>query len=250
MNDSRSNVNKMFWIHCLSPLHIGAGRGTSYIDLPIMREKVTNWPYIPGSSVKGVLRDYYEGYKDSSEAGINKSMKDVAFGAADADDSSGSNSGSLVFTDASLICLPVRSVYGTFAWCTSPMVLARLKRDLGYTGNNGVQPCSPDGEINNESVYVMQNSALIEPGVKPEHRVYLEDLDFKVISNNVCLEIWANLIAKGVFDPSDSWAEEFKKRFCVVSDDVFSFLCQTATQVDARIRIRPDTKTVSVFSVC
>ena len=39
------------------------------------------------------------------------------------------NSGSLVFADARRVCMPVRSLYGTFAWVISPVVLTRLARD-------------------------------------------------------------------------------------------------------------------------
>ena len=61
------NADKMvrYWIHTITPLHVGAGKGLGYIDLPIAREKVTNWPYIPGSSVKGVISDYYGADEES-----------------------------------------------------------------------------------------------------------------------------------------------------------------------------------------
>jgi CRISPR-associated protein Cmr4 len=45
---------RTFWLHAVNPLHVGSGR-ERYIDLPIMREKVTAWPFIPGFTVKGVL---------------------------------------------------------------------------------------------------------------------------------------------------------------------------------------------------
>ena len=48
-----------YWIHAVTPLHVGAGRGLGYIDMPIAREKATNWPYIPGSSIKGVMKKAY-----------------------------------------------------------------------------------------------------------------------------------------------------------------------------------------------
>ena len=50
----------MYWLHALAPLHVGAGAGAGFIDLPILRETVTTWPIVPGSSVKGVIADYHD----------------------------------------------------------------------------------------------------------------------------------------------------------------------------------------------
>ena len=44
--------------------------------------------------------------------------------------------------------------------------------------------------------------------------------------------------------PRSRWQELFLDRFAIVHDDVFTFLCETATQVDARVKIDDDTKTV------
>lgn len=40
-----------------------------------------------------------------------------------------------------------------------------------------------------------------------------------------------------------TWQQHFADRFCVVSDNVFSFLLNTATEVTARIKLQDDTKT-------
>ena len=50
---------RMYWIQAITSLHVGSGKGVGFIDMPIMREKVTNWPMVPGSAVKGVIKDYY-----------------------------------------------------------------------------------------------------------------------------------------------------------------------------------------------
>ena len=51
---------KLLWLETLSSTHVGTGRGLGYIDLPLHREKVTGWPMIPGSSIKGVVADSYQ----------------------------------------------------------------------------------------------------------------------------------------------------------------------------------------------
>lgn len=50
-------------IECLTGLHIGASKETMEIgalDSPVVRDPVTNEPYIPGSSLKGKLRSLLE----------------------------------------------------------------------------------------------------------------------------------------------------------------------------------------------
>ncbi|HEY7420145.1 MAG TPA: RAMP superfamily CRISPR-associated protein, partial [Ktedonobacteraceae bacterium] len=47
---------QLTFIHALSPLHAGTGQGAGVIDLPVAREKATNIPFLPGSSLKGALR--------------------------------------------------------------------------------------------------------------------------------------------------------------------------------------------------
>ena len=46
-----------YLLHALSPLHAGTGQSVGLIDLPIARLRATNIPYVPGSSLKGVLRE-------------------------------------------------------------------------------------------------------------------------------------------------------------------------------------------------
>jgi len=47
-----------YLLKVLTPLHIGAGQGLGHVDLPIVREAHTNFPYIPGTSLKGALRNW------------------------------------------------------------------------------------------------------------------------------------------------------------------------------------------------
>jgi len=121
---------RMFGLHTLSPTHVGIGRGLGYIDLPIQRDKVTEWPFIPGSAFKGVWRDWTRTQAEQASEPSLKSgngSKDaspnlvaLAFGRASDREPSDSNADALIPSDARIVCLPVRSFHGTFAWCTSP----------------------------------------------------------------------------------------------------------------------------------
>ena len=57
----QSRLNLKGEVETLTAIRIGAGRSTSPIgaDLPVVRD-AANFPYIPGSSFKGVLRSYVE----------------------------------------------------------------------------------------------------------------------------------------------------------------------------------------------
>ncbi len=239
-----SDQTRMYWIHALTPLHVGAGRGVGYIDLPIMREKVTKLPLVPGSAIKGVLADHY-GASDK-ESRYADEIKRKAFGISDPDkrdsSESGANSGSLVFTDARLVCLPVRSLYGTFAWCTSPLVLTRLLRDLEAAKLSN-QLTAP-GWIEPQHVHVAKDANSVLRG--NDSKVYLEDLDLSFRECPVAAA-WAEFLGTWLFGTSDKekpWREAFRQRFAVVPDDIFNFLCETGTEVVARVKIDDEKKTV------
>src|ERR1019366_1763760 len=158
---------KIYWLHALTPLHVGSGAGLGFIDLPVIREKATGWPVVPGSAVKGVLADSLgasAGKKREEDA-----VKTAAFGTGGEDNA---GAGALVFTDARLVCLPVRSLYGTFAWVTCKLALERLARDLKAAGDTGV----PTATI------PLSEKALLPTGSKLNgdgDTVYLGELDFK-----------------------------------------------------------------------
>src|SRR5579875_672647 len=117
---------RLSFIHVLSPLHAGTGQGSGIIDLPIAREKATNLPYLPGSSLKGTLKSHY--------TGANKVQ---IYGADKLDAYNEDHGASLVqMSDQKLLLLPVRSLAGVFAWVTCPYVLHRLECDIKTTGGN------------------------------------------------------------------------------------------------------------------
>lgn len=215
-----STKAKVFWIHALTPVHIGVGQGVGFIDLPIMREKVTNWPIVPSTAVKGVVRDFYHGT-------IENPLYDIAFGKTD-------QAGSLVFTDARLVCLPVRSYFGTYAYVTCSLALRRLKRDLLTVG---IGENLPD-IVDKENVRFGKGSKLAHQG-----KVYLEEYDLDA-SEDEEVEQWSEFIASSIFQGDDVWSRLFKERFAVVSDEMFDFLCETGTEVTARVKIDDDKKIV------
>jgi CRISPR-associated protein Cmr4 len=101
-----------------TPLHCGSEGGTGYVDLPIQRERHTRYPVIPGSTIKGVLRD-------ELKADLNGSLEAI-FGTENAQ-----GPGSVSFGDGIIALFPVRSSHAPFHWVTCPFVLERVFRLLG-----------------------------------------------------------------------------------------------------------------------
>jgi len=234
-------VSRAFWLHVQSPVHIGVGRGVGFVDLPIIRETITNWPYVPGSSLKGVLAARYEATDENRRADTDMGRRlGAAFGRPDDDGEYSDNAGSLVFSDARLVCLPVRSLFGTFAECTSSLALRRLKRDLDLLSLTAAVPDVPPDQHsdNRPPVRLTKSSALNNGGV------FFEDLDFEPKLNDEHAEAWSGFLAGQVFQRDEEWQSEFRKRFAIVSNEIFDFLCESATEVVARVRLDHDRKTV------
>ena len=226
---------QVYWLYTLSPTHVGTGRGVGYIDLPIHRDKVTNWPVIPGSAFKGVWADHFGATAENRKANAKLGL---AFGRASDQEAKASNSGALIPTDARLVCLPVRSFEGTFAWCTSPLALQMLHRDLSLAGMVDLPPVPAalkEGCIHRTATTMLEDGG----------RIYLEDLDF---AGEECQTAgaWARGLAEWVFpgDENKDWRDRFIERFAVVADTIFDFLTETGTEVTARVRIDDDSRTV------
>lgn len=225
---------KMLWLETLSSTHVGTGRGLGYIDLPIHREKVTGWPVIPGSSIKGVIAA-------SHQAGVNGRKNDQekirAFGTASGNEEE-ARGGSLLFSDARLVCLPVRSFTGTLAWCTTLPILQQIAREF----NNSNCPTLPSG-FGKEKAVTAEDSCL-HTKFEKEPMVVLEEYDLQATSNKD-VGAWANWIGERLFKGQTEWQETFRKRFAVLDENLFNHLAETGTEVVTRVRIKEETGIVA-----
>lgn len=211
---------RLTFVHALSPLHAGTGQGVGVIDLPIARETATKLPYLPGSSLRGVLRHALP------EPDAKRIFGELT--------SSGTEPGLVHIADQRLLLLPVRSIAGIFAWVTSPYVLRRFARDVQDIGGLADLPTSvPD--VTENQVAVCNDSVLTGNN---KQQVYLEDLDLSS-SQTALADAWAKWIG------DKAGLNGLAERFAIVPDDVLSFLLTTATEVVARIRLDDEKKTVA-----
>lgn len=225
---------RLIFVHALSPLHAGTGQGVGVIDLPIAREKATGLPYLPGSSLKGTLRDEFN----------DDSLRDLRHKIFGPDKNNASDhAGAIQFTDQTLLLLPVRSLAGTFAWVTSPYILRRLKRDATDAGALGLPADIPTpNDVEHCVVDAAASCKLIVAGV---NKVCLEDLDLQPDAGQAAhVQSWADWLKTRIFPTGSAWQTMLGERLCVVHDDVLSFLLNTATEITARVKIKNDAKTV------
>src|SRR5690606_13406864 len=120
---------RLLYIFTRTPLHVGAGASVGAIDQPIIRERHTGFPIIPGSSLKGTFADYWNDTLREEQATKpgepNKRVRVTANGdSSDAawlfgsDNDKHAAAGSLQFSEARTLAFPIRSARGSFAWIT------------------------------------------------------------------------------------------------------------------------------------
>jgi len=237
----------MMFIYTETPVHPGSGSGTGYIDIPIQRERFTDLPIIQASSLKGSLRDYFEGQNPKPTQEIME-----IFG-PEPDSGASDYAGALGIGEAKLLLFPVRSLYGIFAYITCPLILQRFKRDFDLVGSSKViwptEITIP--EPAKEKILVMlakdNDKAIIAQGSNGKDiKAVFDEFAFKVQEDRNT-RIIAEFIRDNIFPTAkeyEDWKAKFPKRFAIVSDNVFKDFARMATEVVTRNRIDNDTGVV------
>src|SRR6266571_7561601 len=117
----------ILYLYTETPLHVGVGSGLSSIDLPIQRERTTQYPMIQGSGIKGKLRSAAYAAAEGEQASWSKDEVNIVFGP---EREGSEHAGALIAGDARILLFPVRSLNGVFAYTTSYDVLNRIMRDV------------------------------------------------------------------------------------------------------------------------
>ena len=105
-------------------IHPGIGQASSAIDLPVARERTTDYPFIPGSGMKGGWKTWAKEQAKFADVETKR-----LFGESD-------NAGAILFSDARLVLLPVRSLNTAYVWLTCPLLLERVARDVERSGQS------------------------------------------------------------------------------------------------------------------
>lgn len=254
------------FLYAETPLHVGSGTGFGAIDLPIQRERMSRLPVLPGSGLKGALRESAIGWiwrdlmdleqrkeplgKDEERLSRLRRWADRVhdlFGPPPPDSAEKGGpvpsdfGGALSVHDARLLLFPVRSARGGWAWLTSPMCLDRLARDLDTLGMRGEGGPPVDG------LQPRENDALVAPesAVLARDAAILEDLYFPAEKSQAVADLasWLRraLPAGEGYRP---FAERLQRQLVVVHDSTMTELAERCTEVTTRVRLDPDTRTV------
>lgn len=227
---------RMLFTYVETPLHAGGGRELGAIDLPIQRERTTNYPIIQASSIKGCLRTYFQGVN-----GLSEEEHLAIFGPETGN--AAEHAGALSVGDARILLFPVRSLAGVLAWTTSVNVLARFCRDICATGR------VPDFKLPQEpgADQALVSSDKLIAG----NRVVLEEFSFTPLREQAAeakvheIGKWLADNALPLGDEYEWWRDSLPEKLCILPEDAFRDFTQYATEVQTHIKLDQVTKTVS-----
>jgi CRISPR-associated protein Cmr4 len=234
-----------YLLKVLTPLHIGAGQGLGHVDLPIVREAHTNFPYIPGTSLKGALRNSEinqvaraRGEKpsqveerltknkfDQKEEDILRLAKIFGVAGEGAEEGKEVGAGKVLFSDAFIVLFPVKSAKGIFSLTTCPYVINRFFELLGI--DQRVKDV-PEGKVKVLSTKDHRN--LIN------NKLLLEEFVFEAEESEE-LKKFVELVGTFV-------EEKNEPRIVCVNDTDFMDFVSNYTEVQTHIKIDLDTGTV------
>lgn len=202
-------------------IHAGAGQAMSVIDLPIQREGHTMHPVIFGSSMKGAMRFHAKK--------ITENEKILAVFGADTN-ADETHAGAVMISDAKLLMLPVRSLNGYFKWVTCPALLRRYAKDCQRVGIESVF-----GQLPDFKTLALDNMYVVD---KKDDIVFLEEFALSVMTDETL-----NQISEVLAQAFNLEKSALDSQLCIVSDDLFSYLAQNSTPVNAHVAL-DDNKTV------
>lgn len=194
-----------FSLFTRTPLHVGCGSSVGVVDLPVLRERATGFPTVPGSALKGVLRDLFD----------DTQTQNLLFGEQN-------GRGKILVGEARLAAFPVRSAKGGFAWLTSPLALARLDIDCPAVGEDAVF-ASDELAFKETSAVVLEEYRLAHAGDLPKN--------VKEALKPLC--------------GHKLWQESLENRLAVVSDTMMTHFAQNACEIASHNRIDDETGTVT-----
>jgi CRISPR-associated protein Cmr4 len=215
-------------------VHAGTGAQLGAVDLPIQRERHTEWPTIYGTGLKGVLRD--EAHRS---AGWDDDVIKAIFG-PDTEKKGGKeadrHAGALAISDARMLLFPVRTIGSAFAWLTCPLALARLQRDAQAAGIK-IPSADFEAEVTDDLVAVCTSHK--------EKKILLEEFEYNA---KPCSRL--DELGKWIADrliPKDQtyayWRKLAQSCLVLVSDNDFRDFVRHGTEIVTRVKLSPS-KTV------
>ncbi|SHK23318.1 type III-B CRISPR module RAMP protein Cmr4 [Paramaledivibacter caminithermalis] len=200
-----------------TPLHMGSGTELGVVDMPIQREKVTGFPKLEASGIKGSIRRIFKQKDDY--------LTNAIFGP---EDDGSEYSSCISFRDGEILLFPVKSTQGIFKWITCPFVLNRFIKNYNlFLGKNE--------KFNS----IEKNQFYSENKDKDAIEVILEDFKFQLKRIKECsvLNKIISLIKEDENTPNYLKNKIVKEEIIILSDDSFRFFTEMSTEINTRIKI-------------
>lgn len=240
-------IAKPLFLILETPLHAGSGIDLGIVDLPIQREKHTNFPKIEASGLKGSLREIFEAQENNLPPQLIKAFPALnsdnyrkqgiarTFGPENGDE----GASALGFTDARLLLFPVKSMKGVFAWITCPSVLERFKNDLNLVKGFDVSKLNDPDKLKN--TVPLQSGLILK-----DKKIVLEEYTFEVTPDQKCGELckWLSETVLPKDQEYNFWRNKMVKDVAILSDDDFRDFVMLSTEVIPRTKIDNKTGTV------
>lgn len=216
-------------IYTLTPTHCGTGQAVGAVDLPIAREKHTDLPVLPATTLKGVARDAFE--RNAKDEGEKKKVGGL-FGPKIEPGGTGEehHAGRLVFCEGKLLAFPARSLNRPFFFVTARLLVERLSRDLRAFG---FEALAAKARLPASAGALVAESAIAG---KP---LVVEDLVYDGAEVRAAPEVstLGDLFSGFLPEKEKETQQRLRTSLLVLPDDDFLSLVQRAVPVQARIAL-------------
>lgn len=197
----------------VTPLHVGCGQDVGVVDLPVIRERATGLPFIPGSGIRGALRDLFENHSDTTISAMTERL----FGP---DSNAHEHAGCISVLDAHPVLFPVRSDRELFQWITCPFILRRfadLNHRLALAPPVEIDITVPEGDYMSDAL---------------SGAVYLEEFPFTKSTDRELAKAWDEVKTE-----LSTPLPVLGNNVLLVSDKNFRFFTTNATIVQQHNRL-------------
>ncbi len=244
----------LLFYYAESAIHAGGPDSVGVVDLPIQRETTTGLPTMWGQSAKGALRDHAR-QGDALWPDVAAVFGSPPPGSPGAG-SDPPRPGWLAVGDLRLVAFPVPALTRTFAWVTSPLLLARLTRQAQLVGIHGLPPV-PSATLGQ---VVPASAGWGQAGA----RLAVGEYDLEIGDAQMPVTDWAAWLAANALpasprppgarnrqeeqqnepDPFEFFRDKLRTDLLLVSDDDLATLTQEHAELLPRVQLETDAKTV------
>lgn len=223
----------IYLVRAVTPIHPGAGESIiEASDLPIQRNRL-GVPIIDGSSLKGSIRSRLKSKNDEE-------LIKLLFGSKP--EETHIESGSIAILDALPLLIPVRSLFGGWAYITSPWLLFTFSNKLDIMGDDlrdasKIVTALALDSLGLGSSEAMAPETLTENIDGEDVVVLLDEYIFKRKEPKESFNLFVEMLLGG------SIGRTLKDRLVIVSDEIVRLFLTRGMRIQQRVKLTSD-KTV------